>query len=71
MPAKRPERNSSPADPDTVQVMEVLGGVRRGRSDPDVELARILPELEGISDADDADDVVLALKRLVLDANTD
>lgn len=68
MPAKRHERSGSTTDPDTAQVIEVLGGARQGGGDPDVELARMLPALEEIADADS---VVLALKRLVQDANKD
>lgn len=54
------------ADPDTPGVIEFLQGARRGPRDPDVELARMLPELEALGDGSV---VIHALEHLVRDAN--
>jgi hypothetical protein len=55
-------------DSDTLRVIDLLRGASRGPQDPDVELAEMLPKLGATSDESA---VILALERLVRDANPD
>ena len=58
---------SEPHDPDIEKVLEVLQAAKRGRHDPDAELAAMLSELA----LSDGQDTQLVLKRLAGDVDSD
>lgn len=52
---------------DILEVIDILRGASRGEQDPDLQLTRILADLQGASE----DAIRLALADLVRDANSD
>jgi hypothetical protein len=60
-----PNNTEVSPDPDTASVVEMMLGAIAGPHDPDVELAKLLPHLEG----QDGARLIPALERLVRNAH--